>query len=85
MGRFLRRYSESTIRSDCVISKTAKENKKALRLMKRYLKAGTGPSQRISIGNESGFGTKMNRETMEMEPRDLKGSANWSSQINEFA
>jgi hypothetical protein len=41
-----------------VISKTAKENKKALRLMKRYLKAGTGPSQRISIGNESGFGTK---------------------------
>ena len=26
--------------------------------MKRYLKAGTGPSRRISIGNESGFGTK---------------------------
>ena len=26
--------------------------------MKRYLKTGTGPSQRISIGNESGFGTK---------------------------
>jgi hypothetical protein len=26
--------------------------------MKRYLKAGIGPSQRISIGNESGFGTK---------------------------
>jgi hypothetical protein len=41
-----------------VISNTAKENKKALRLMKRYLKAGAGPSQCISFGNESGFGTK---------------------------
>ena len=27
-------------------------------MMKRYLKPGTGPSQRISIGNDSGFGTK---------------------------
>ncbi len=26
--------------------------------MKRYLKAGSGPSQRFSFGNESGFGTK---------------------------
>jgi hypothetical protein len=41
---------ELIIPSDCVISNTAKENKEALRLMKRYLKAETGPSQRISFG-----------------------------------
>jgi nicotinamidase-related amidase len=47
---YMRDY-ELTIPSDCVISNTAKENKEALRLMKRYLKAETGPSQRISFGN----------------------------------
>src|SRR5436305_7960634 len=36
--------------SDCVISNTAKENKEALQLMKRYLKADTRRSQRISFG-----------------------------------
>jgi nicotinamidase-related amidase len=46
---YMRDY-ELTIPSDCVISNTAKENKEALRLMKRYLKADTGPSQRISFG-----------------------------------
>jgi nicotinamidase-related amidase len=46
---YMRDY-ELTIPSDCVISNTAKENKEALRLMKRYLKAETGPSQRISFG-----------------------------------
>jgi nicotinamidase-related amidase len=46
---YMRDY-ELTIPSDCVISNTAKENKEALRLMKRYLKAETGLSQRISFG-----------------------------------
>ncbi len=31
--------------------------------MKRYLKAGSGPSQRFSFGNESGFETKGNDGT----------------------
>jgi nicotinamidase-related amidase len=46
---YMRDY-ELTIPSDCVISNTVKENKEALRLMKRYLKAETGLSQRISFG-----------------------------------
>jgi nicotinamidase-related amidase len=46
---YMRDY-ELTIPCDCVISNTAKENKEALRLMKRYLKAETGRSQRISFG-----------------------------------
>jgi nicotinamidase-related amidase len=46
---YMRDY-ELTIPSDCVISNTVKENKEALRLMKRYLKAETAPSQRISFG-----------------------------------
>jgi nicotinamidase-related amidase len=50
---YMRDY-ELTIPSDCVISNTAKENKEALRLMKRYLKAETGPSQRISFGKRGG-------------------------------
>jgi len=45
-----------------VISNTAKENK-GFAVMKRYLKAGSGPSQRFSFGNESGFETKGNDGT----------------------
>jgi nicotinamidase-related amidase len=45
---YMRDY-ELTIPSDCVISNTVKENKEALRLMKRYLKAETSLSQRISF------------------------------------
>jgi len=41
---------ELSIPSDCIISNTAKENKEALQLMKRYLKADTRHSQRISFG-----------------------------------
>jgi hypothetical protein len=41
---------ELAVPSDCVISNTAKENKEALQLMKRYLKADTRLSQRISFG-----------------------------------
>jgi len=41
---------ELAIPSDCVISNTAKENTEALQLMKRYLKADTRRSQRISFG-----------------------------------
>jgi len=41
---------ELLIPSDCVISDTAKENKEALQLMTRYLKADTGLSGRISFG-----------------------------------
>jgi nicotinamidase-related amidase len=46
---YMRDY-ELTIPSDCVISNTAKENKEALCLMKRYLKADTRLSQGISFG-----------------------------------
>jgi len=46
---YMRDY-ELSIPSDCVISNTAKENKEALQLMKRYLKADTRHSQRISFG-----------------------------------
>jgi len=46
---YMRDY-ELAIPSDCVISNTAKENKEALRLMKRYLKADTRLSRRISFG-----------------------------------
>ena len=46
---YMRDY-ELTIPSDCVISNTAKENEEALRLMKRFLKADTRRSQRISFG-----------------------------------
>ena len=46
---YMRDY-ELLIPSDCVISNTAKENKEALQLMTRYLKADTGLSGRISFG-----------------------------------
>src|SRR5438477_7464442 len=46
---YMRDY-ELAIPFDCIISNTAKENKAALKLMKRYLKADTGHSQRISFG-----------------------------------
>ena len=46
---YMRDY-ELSIPSDCVISNTAKENKEALQLMKRYLKADTRRSERISFG-----------------------------------
>ena len=46
---YMRDY-ELTIPSDCVISNTAKENTEALQLMKRYLKADTRRSQRITFG-----------------------------------
>jgi nicotinamidase-related amidase len=46
---YMRDY-ELAIPSDCVISNTAKENTEALELMKRYLKADTRRSQRISFG-----------------------------------
>ena len=46
---YMRDY-ELAIPSDCVISNTAKENTEALQLMKRYLKADTHLSQRISLG-----------------------------------
>jgi len=46
---YMRDY-ELTIPSDCVISNTAKENKEALQVMKRYLKADTRRSGRIYFG-----------------------------------
>jgi nicotinamidase-related amidase len=46
---YMRDY-ELTIPCDCVISNTAKENKEALQLMKRYLKADTRLSRQISFG-----------------------------------
>jgi nicotinamidase-related amidase len=46
---YMRDY-ELSIPSDCVISNTAKENKEALQLMQRYLKADTRRSERISFG-----------------------------------
>jgi nicotinamidase-related amidase len=46
---YMRDY-ELAIPSDCVISNTKKENTEALQLMKRYLKADTSRSQRISLG-----------------------------------
>jgi nicotinamidase-related amidase len=46
---YMRDY-ELAIPSDCVISNTAKENTEALQLMKRYLKADTRRSQRITFG-----------------------------------
>src|SRR5437763_10478549 len=46
---YMRDY-ELSIPSDCVISKTAKENKAALQLMKRYIKADTGRSECLSFG-----------------------------------
>src|SRR3977135_3742716 len=46
---YMRDY-ELAIPSDCVISNTAKENTEALQLMKRYLKADTCRSHRISLG-----------------------------------
>jgi nicotinamidase-related amidase len=52
---YMRDY-ELAIPSDCVISNTATENKEALQLMKRYLKADTGPSRRISFGKREWLG-----------------------------
>ena len=46
---YMRDY-ELAVPSDCVISNTAKENTEALELMKRYLKADTRRSQRLSFG-----------------------------------
>jgi nicotinamidase-related amidase len=46
---YMRDY-ELAVPSDCVIANTAKENTEALELMKRYLKADTRRSQRISFG-----------------------------------
>src|SRR6476620_3774831 len=46
---YMRDY-ELAIPFDCVISNTAKENTEALQLMKRYLKADTRRSQRITFG-----------------------------------
>jgi len=46
---YMRDY-ELAIPSDRVISNTAKENTEALQLMKRYLKADTRRSQRITFG-----------------------------------
>ena len=46
---YMRDY-ELAVPSDCVISNPAKENKEALQLMKRYLKADIRRSQRISFG-----------------------------------
>jgi nicotinamidase-related amidase len=45
---YMRDY-ELVIPSDCVISNTAKENKEALQLMKRYLKADTRSSRCIAF------------------------------------
>jgi nicotinamidase-related amidase len=49
---YMRDY-ELAIPSDCVISNTARENKEALQLMKRYLKADTRRSQHISFGKSA--------------------------------
>ena len=46
---YMRDY-ELAVPSDCVLSNTAKENTEALQLMKRYLKADTRRSQRITFG-----------------------------------
>jgi nicotinamidase-related amidase len=51
---YMRDY-ELAIPSDCVISNTAKENTEALQLMKRYLKADTRLSRRISFGKRERF------------------------------
>src|SRR5439155_12015639 len=46
---YMRDY-ELAVPSDCVISNTVKENKEALQLMKRYLKADIRLSQGITFG-----------------------------------
>src|SRR2546423_4398604 len=46
---YIRDY-ELAVPSDCVISNTVKENKEALQLMKRYLKADIRLSQGITFG-----------------------------------
>ncbi len=43
---YMRDY-ELAVPEDCTISNTARENKEALALMRRYLKADTGPSRQI--------------------------------------
>lgn len=45
---YMRDY-EIVVPSDCTISNTAKENREALRSMKRYLKADIKPSSRLSF------------------------------------
>ena len=45
---YMRDYS-LVIPSDCTISNTARENREALRLMKKYLKADTGPSAKVRL------------------------------------
>jgi nicotinamidase-related amidase len=45
---YMRDY-ELVVPSDCTVSNTAKENREALNLMKRYLKADTRPSRRIKF------------------------------------
>jgi nicotinamidase-related amidase len=52
---YMRDY-ELAIPSDCVISNTTKENTEALQLMKRYLKADTSRSQRISLRKRERLG-----------------------------
>jgi len=47
---------ELIVPSDCTISNTRRENRDALRLMKRYLKADTGVSNRISFENRRARG-----------------------------
>jgi nicotinamidase-related amidase len=45
---YMRDY-ELIVPSDCTVSNTAKENRDALNLMKRYLKADTRPSRAIRL------------------------------------
>lgn len=47
---YMRDY-ELIVPSDCTVSNTAKENREALNLMKRYLKADTRPSSAIRLSS----------------------------------
>jgi nicotinamidase-related amidase len=54
---YMRDY-EIVVPADCTISNTAKENREALRLMKRYLKADTRISSRLSFRAKRRSATK---------------------------
>lgn len=50
---YMRDY-ELTIPSDCTVSNSAKENREALNLMRKYLKADTRPSRKIRLSRVHG-------------------------------
>ena len=60
---YMRDY-ELVIPADCTISNTTRENKEALSLMKRYLKADTKVSTRVKISRQGSAKTRRSRERL---------------------